>query len=355
MTGARSLSMRAGRLLVFTLAVSVMLASTPSLAAASPLSNRLDQAQEVREQIDEIDRQVALAAEDYNAANEEHRELVLKTRELETELAEVESNVTRLRKRLGDRAVAMYQNGPAAFVELLLGAASFEEVVTTWDLLTAISARDARDTAELEDALAELTEKRTVLQRQRDRAAEVAAQMEEEKRSIESRLAERENVLAGLEDEIAALEREEEERARARREAAATAAGGPPETERGSAPSPAGAARSEVVRIAMRYLGTPYRWGAEGPDAFDCSGFTQYVYRQVGIELPRVSRAQISAGTRVSRAELRPGDLVFFGTPIHHVGIYVGNGEMIHSPRTGDVVKISPLSNWDCYVGATRP
>jgi cell wall-associated NlpC family hydrolase len=239
-------------------------------------------------------------------------------------------------------------------MEVLLGVASFEEFVLTWDILTTMSSQDARDTAELESALAYLADKTAVLQRQRDQAGEVAAQMEEEKRSIESRLTERENVLAGLEDEIAALEREEEERARARL-AAEAAQSRSSETERGSRSSSAGAERSEVVSIAMRYLGVPYRWGAEGPDAFDCSGFTRFVYRQVGIELPRVSRAQISSGTRVSRAELRPGDLVFFGTPIHHVGIYVGGGEMIHSPRTGDVVKISLLSTFDCYVGATRP
>ncbi len=341
--------MRARRLLVLALIVSVMLASVPSLVMASPLSTRREQAQKVREQIDGIDREVALAAEDYNAANEEHRELALQTRELETEITEVESTVTRLRKRLGNRAVGMYRSGPTGFIEVLLGAASFEEFVVTWDILTALSEKDARNASELEDALKDLTEKRAALRLQRDRAAEVAARMEQEKRAIEARLAERESMLAGIEDEIAALEREEEERARARRAAVLR------DAERGGVAAPAGAAQSEVVRIAMRYLGTPYRWGAEGPDAFDCSGFTQYVYRQVGIQLPRVSRAQISAGTRVSRAELRPGDLVFFGTPIHHVGIYVGDGEMIHSPRTGDVVKISPISDYNCYVGATRP
>ncbi len=78
-----------------------------------------------------------------------------------------------------------------------------------------------------------------------------------------------------------------------------------------------------------------------------------YVYRQVGVRLPRVSRAQIFAGQRVSRGDLQPGDLVFFGSPIHHVGIYVGGGMMIHSPRTGDVVKISALHS--DYVGACRP
>lgn len=104
----------------------------------------------------------------------------------------------------------------------------------------------------------------------------------------------------------------------------------------------------------MRYLGAPYRWAAAGPNAFDCSGFTMFVYRQVGVSLPHSSRAQIGHGQRVSRGDLQPGDLVFFGSPIHHVGIYVGGGNYIHAPRTGDVVKISSM-NRSGYAGACRP
>jgi len=118
-------------------------------------------------------------------------------------------------------------------------------------------------------------------------------------------------------------------------------------------PPPTRAPRSQVVSIAKRYLGAPYVWAAAGPNSFDCSGFTMFVYRQVGVSLPHSSRAQIGYGERVSRSNLRPGDLVFFGSPIHHVGIYVGGGMMIHAPHTGARVRIDPLhSN---YSGAARP
>ncbi len=80
-----------------------------------------------------------------------------------------------------------------------------------------------------------------------------------------------------------------------------------------------------------------------------------WAYRQVGISLPHYAAAQINRGRRVSRSELRPGDLVFFGSPIHHVGMYVGGGDYIHAPRTGDVVKISSLSGRGDYAGACRP
>jgi cell wall-associated NlpC family hydrolase len=355
MTGIFRRTNYVATLLVLGLAAWIMLASQAPIAQASPLSEKRAQALVVREQIDEIDRQIELAAEDYNAANEEYQELVRQTRDSEAELDDVEQRVTAIQDRLQDRAVTMYRDGPTGLFEVLLGVSSFEELAVTWDLLVTISDGDARTVAALKEARADLRERREVLQKQRDQAGELVAQMETKKLAIESQLRERESALGGLESEIAALEREDEERERARRQAAAEARQQASQTSAGDWPSPSGTGRSEVVEIAMRYLGTPYRWGAEGPDAFDCSGFTRFVYRQVGIELPRVSRSQISAGDRVSRAELLPGDLVFFGTPIHHVGIYIGGGDMVHSPRTGDVVKISPLSTYDCYVGATRP
>ncbi|MGL5346210.1 MAG: SH3 domain-containing protein [Peptostreptococcaceae bacterium] len=116
-----------------------------------------------------------------------------------------------------------------------------------------------------------------------------------------------------------------------------------------------------VVDLAHAQLGKPYVWGAEGPSSFDCSGLTYYVYKQVGITLPRVSRDQYSAGRAVSKSDLQAGDIVFQSTDgsgkITHVGIYVGNGYMIHSPKPGDVVKKTNMntSYWNnAYVGARR-
>ena len=99
-------------------------------------------------------------------------------------------------------------------------------------------------------------------------------------------------------------------------------------------------------------MGKPYRWGATGPNSFDCSGLMQYAFKNgAGISLPRVSRDQANVGKKVSKAELQPGDLVFFakGGRIHHVGMYLGNDQYIHAPQTGDVVKISKLSSRTLY------
>lgn len=119
---------------------------------------------------------------------------------------------------------------------------------------------------------------------------------------------------------------------------------------------------TKVIELAKTKLGCPYSWGAEGPNSFDCSGFTYYIYKNaLGITLPRTSKAQSTYGTYVSKENLQPGDLVFFdsnyGSNVNHVGIYIGNNEMMHSPRTGDVVKIQKIdTNYykKAYVTARR-
>ena len=104
----------------------------------------------------------------------------------------------------------------------------------------------------------------------------------------------------------------------------------------------------KIVALAKKQLGKPYAWGAEGPNSFDCSGLTYYVYKQNGITLPRSSKAQSQKGTTVSKSNLKAGDLVFFntnGSGVSHVGIYIGDGNMIHSTKPGDVVKTTSINS----------
>ena len=116
------------------------------------------------------------------------------------------------------------------------------------------------------------------------------------------------------------------------------------------APGPAAQA---AVNAALSKLGSSYVWGATGPTTFDCSGLMQWAYGQAGITLPRTAAAQAGYGTPVSRSQLQPGDLVYYYSPVSHIGMYLGNGVMVHAPTSGDVVKISPLQSQ--YAGATRP
>lgn len=134
----------------------------------------------------------------------------------------------------------------------------------------------------------------------------------------------------------------------------------PSPQEAAPAPSDPGTEAEQAVAAARTVLGRPYQWGATGPNTFDCSGLTQWAYRQAGVEIPRVSRAQWYSGPRVALADLAVGDLLFWAedtsdpASIYHVGMYIGGAEVLYAPRTGDVVKIGPvrLSN---LIGAVRP
>ena len=327
------------------------MSAVPAFAVPS-ISDRQAEARRVKQQVDELDSQVEIAAEAYNEANTKHANLAKQVEETRAELEKTNARIDELQGMLSARAESMYRSGPLGFLEVLFDTSSFAEFAVTWDLLTDLNDRDAGAVSELkvqrEAALA--TEKELATKEAEAKA--VLDQMAANKASIESKLAARKGMLSGLESEIANLEAAE----RARQIAAAQSVSRSSSTSSGGKkyPAPTRAPRSEVINIAKRYLGAPYRWGASGPNAFDCSGFTMFVYKQVGVSLPHSSRAQIGYGERVSRANLQPGDLVFFGSPIHHVGIYAGGGQYIHAPRTGDVVKYSSIGRGD-YAGATRP
>ena len=131
-----------------------------------------------------------------------------------------------------------------------------------------------------------------------------------------------------------------------RAERAPAAASGPVVASSGAA--------QVAVDTAMAQRGKPYVWAAAGPGSFDCSGLTAYAYHAAGISLPHSSALQATMGQAVSRANLQPGDLVFFYSPISHVGIYIGNGQMVHAPTSGDVVKVARVDDMGAFAGGRR-
>jgi len=114
------------------------------------------------------------------------------------------------------------------------------------------------------------------------------------------------------------------------------------------------AAAQVAVDTALAQLGDPYVWAGAGPNTFDCSGLTQYAYGAAGVYLPHSSRMQSTVGTAVAYADLQPGDLVFFYSPVSHVGMYIGNGQMVHAGSSGDVVKTLDLVYMPQFAGARR-
>jgi len=112
-------------------------------------------------------------------------------------------------------------------------------------------------------------------------------------------------------------------------------------------------AAARAVQTALKELGKPYRYGALGPSTFDCSGLTKFAYGAAGISLPHSAAAQYQAGRRINRNQLQPGDLIFW-RGLGHVGLYIGNGKMVHAPRTGEVVTVISIDQGG-YLGAVRP
>lgn len=329
-------------------------------AFATPLEEKRAEAARIKAQVEKLDTDLEIAAEAYNEAKGAYDSVTTKVKENEARAAELSAQQQALQTNLATRVASMYRQGPLAQLEVLLTATSFEEFATTLDILRSLNDQDAAQVSELKATTAELERVHAELAAQQAEAKAQSDLMEARKTEAEKQLNERNRVLSGVNAEIAQILREQEAAERRRAEAAAAAARAAaakaparPSTDYGT---PTTAPRSEVVSIALSKLGSPYRWAASGPDSFDCSGFTMWVYRQVGVSLPHSSRAQINYGQRVSRENLAPGDLVFFGrSTIHHVGIYVGGGKYVHAPSTGDVVKVSSLSGRSDYVGACRP
>lgn len=353
------------RAAVAALLTLVLIGALPAPALANPSDAKRAQAVRVKAQVDALDTKVEMATEDYDQANTTYQDLTTKVRQAEGRLKVLTARQRMLQAKLDVRVKSMYRSGPLGPIEMLLGATTWDEFTTTWDLLHDMNEADAQSVAQLKQTSAAVKITKTSLVKHQAQARQQLNVMAARKTSIQSELSQRKKMLSGIEAEVAALQAAEDKASSAAvaRARAAAASYSSSHTSRGSSSgsssgsdygSPTNSPHSSVVSIAESKLGSPYRWGAAGPNSFDCSGFTMWVYAHVGIGLPHSARAQIGCGQRVSRANLQPGDLVFFGTSvIHHVGIYIGGGMMIHAPHTGDVVKISPLES--DYAGACRP
>jgi cell wall-associated NlpC family hydrolase len=353
------------RTLAATAAVACAVGLVPGTAIADPSRATI----EARKELARINLQVEVAAEHFNAAQIAYEAARRASAAAAARVAAKEAALRTAQAGLGDLVAAAYRSGGGSdpLVQLMTNATpgTFLDRAATLDAV----ARSRND------ELRAIRAARLALKHERDLAAEqvkrtdaIAADLARTKAGIEKSLARQKALVARLETADARRERLAREAA-ARRAAQLAAARARAAAERARAAAlrrasrsrsgpavysgPASGRASVAVAEAYRQLGKPYEWGATGPDTFDCSGLTMWVWAKAGVSLPHHSGSQYNEGTHVSRDELRPGDLVFFGSPIHHVGIYVGNGNMINAPETGDVVKVAPAFRSD-YVGATR-
>jgi peptidoglycan DL-endopeptidase CwlO len=349
--GGNELSIRLRTYLALLLAAALATTVTPAFAITS--AQKMAQAQSVKKQIDALNTRVDIADEKYLVAADKHSKLLSQTRAAKARLAKAQKRLNKLEKHLDTRANDMYRNGPLGFLDVLLGAQSFDQFARTWDVLKQLNAEDAKRIGQTKVARAEAKVARNELSTKEKAAARQVAVMAGNKRYITGLLSERKQKLGGIEAEVARLQAQEAAAELAASRARARSASYSSSSSDNYA-TPSIPAHGDVVDFAESRIGCPYRWAASGPNAFDCSGLAMWCYGKIGISLPHSSSAQIHSGQRVSKPDLQPGDLVFFGSPIHHVGIYVGGGEMIEAPYSGARVRRASAFRHD-YAGACRP
>jgi len=352
--------------------VAVALASVNTAAADPNVDAKQAQAQDVLDQIEEIDSQLSHAIEAYNLANVKLDAINADLKANARHLKIAKSSLRNAQTHLSQRLVSLYVNGTEGnALEVLLGAESLDDLLNRMDAVERVSDQDARVLREVKSFRAEVKQRKLRLDRARAAQAQVVASKADQRRSIEGQLAERQRMLSSIKSEIASLQAAERLRqqrlaAQAQARLAATSAErqGGVEDQQAALFGPVDAVLAPVpdaryggvVGIAMQYLGVPYVWGGASPSGFDCSGFSMYVFAAMGVSLPHHAASQYNMGTPVSKDQLQAGDLVFFNG-LGHMGIYIGGGQFIHAPHSGDVVKISSLSDsWYAatWVGARR-
>ena len=351
---------------VLAAASAALVSVSPSLAEPGTVSSKQAEAQSVMAQIQGLDANLEMAVDAYNLANEKLAGIENDLRTNKAELKLAKANLRHAQRQLNAHLVAMYTSGDQdTGLEVLLGATSMDDLINRLDTMNRVSDQSAEVLKQVKIFRAKVKRERERLQTAHVQQAKLVAERSAEKASIEGQLASRRQLLSSIKSEISRMQAAEQARqaqlaaqARARLATSGATVLNASAGAVTSQPAPVYAPPSKyggVVGIAMQYLGTPYVYGGASPGGFDCSGFVMYVFAQVGVSLPHNAAAQYGYGMPVSRDQLQPGDLVFFNG-LGHVGIYIGGGQMIHSPHTGDVVKISSLTGWysSTYVGARR-
>jgi cell wall-associated NlpC family hydrolase len=343
-------------LIASTLAIA--LAGSLTLVASSPAqADPTPSLAQVRRQVDVLRHQAEQAAERFNTARVELTESKRRMSAVRSRYDRQQTQVDQMRDVVGKIAAAAYKSGAIdPTVQLVLSEDPTTFLRQAADM-SQLSRQQAATLREMAAARLQLAQDRKAVRQERARAGRLKAKIAEEKQDVEAKLASTRRLLGRLEAEqrakLAAETRRANSFARASR-GGARDGGGSADAPAPTYDGPASGRAAEAVRTAYAQLGDPYVYGAAGPSSFDCSGLTMYSWAAAGVSLPHSSSAQYSAVRHVSMNELQPGDLVFYYSPISHVGIYIGGGTIIDAPYPGLSVHISGLYSMP-VAGAGRP
>ncbi|MGP3943300.1 MULTISPECIES: C40 family peptidase [Streptomyces] len=324
---------RAAALLALTGAASATL-----LDGTGHAENRLTPAQ-VKAKVDAYQRQAEEATERYNGAKDKADKARAALDALRDQAARRTTRLNAARNALGAFATAQYRSGTIAPALQLALSSSPGQYLQRASLAERAGSRQAalivsvgRQERKLRQVRGEAADRLAAL-----RASQTAAA--HHKRTVQQRLAAADRLL----DRLTLEQRQRLLAAQDGDKAGADAIA-----------SPTAGRAARAVSYAYAALGKPYVWGATGPHGYDCSGLTQAAWRAAGVALPRTTYTQINAGRRVTRDQLAPGDLVFFYSGVSHVGLYIGDGRIIHAPRPGAPVRVASVADMP-FAGAARP
>ncbi|KUN08636.1 hypothetical protein AQI95_08160 [Streptomyces yokosukanensis] len=305
---------------------------------------------QVKAEVDKLYQEAEAATEKYDGAKEEADSAQRRLNTLRDETARRQDGLNTAREKLGSFAAAQYRDGGIAPAWQLALSGDPDRYLDDAALAERVGRRQADAVSQVREQLRGIEQLRGAARVELASLRSRQAQLKRQKKTVTGKLEEARRLLAGL----TARQRTEVTGDGTAPGRASRSASDPREALGQDGPAPTGSARAAAaIAYAYTKLGSPYVWGATGPNAFDCSGLVQAAYRSAGITLPRTTYAQINAGRRVDRSELQPGDLVFFYSGVSHVGIYVGNGQMIHAPNPSAPVRLASVDLMP-FAGATR-
>ncbi|WP_282086515.1 C40 family peptidase [Streptomyces tendae] len=321
------------RVTVLTTAAAAAVALSSQAANAAP--SEKPSKDEVKAKVDKLYEEAEQATEKYNGAKEKQEKLQKEISTIQDNVARGQEELNELRDGLGSMASAQYRSGgidPSLQLFLSADPDNYLDKASTLDQLS----------GQQVEALKKIQTKQRDLAQQRSEASEklkdlsaTRTELGKKKKQVQGKLSSAQKLLNTLTaQERAALQQEEQRSNRASERQVLT----------GGKSTPASGRAGAAFAAAQGKIGTPYVYGATGPSSFDCSGLTSWAYAQAGVGIPRTSQAQANYGTRISSmSDLQVGDLVFFFSDLHHVGLYAGNGQVLHAPRTGTNVRYESM------------
>ncbi|NEA41614.1 hypothetical protein G3I42_20585 [Streptomyces sp. SID11385] len=329
---------------VLTATAAAAVALTSQAAHADPKPTK----SEVKSKVDKLYDEAEQATEKLNGATEKQKKLEKEVDAIQDKVARGQDELNEQRQSLGAVAAAQYRSGGIDPSVQLFLSADPDSFLQQAGALDQLSAQQTQQLKQIQAKQRKLAQERKEAADKLADLADTRKELGKKKSEVKAKLAEAQRILNSMTAaEKAAMQAEQD---RANRASARTALTSAPGTvaNPGKGSGMAGAAFS----AAQSQLGKPYVFGATGPSSYDCSGLTSWAYRQAGVSLPRTSQAQANAGTRIySQSQLQVGDLVLFYGDLHHIGLYAGNGQVLHAPRTGTVVRYEAIGNMPFQFG----